>query len=362
MSIKSNKSKSKFNPYEILDVEKNADRKTIEKKFKKLAVIAHPDKNKNDPNANENFQLLSKAKDILINNESREKYDKYGITDEQDEMKINQEMMQEMMLKQRLRDVLKLSITLSEALNGFKRKLNLKREVICSIQRKQSIEDFEIILDIDSTKPLNKPIIFEGKGKKYDNITGDLVIILNIKPDNTYKINKSNFNLVTKHKISIVESLCGFTIDLPYSDKNIKIQYHKIINPNNVYIIEKMGLTIVDESGELLKSNIEIHFDIQYKDQLTHEQTEKIKDAFGYNYIKPDINKNDNKIYNITEHIHEQESENEQNSEIFEQMFGSIPGNMGSNFPFGIPGGIPGDNGSSRIFTSQSNTQECKMQ
>jgi hypothetical protein len=57
----------------------------------------------------------------------------------------------------------------------------LQREVINSVQRKQHTEKFEILLEINRGTPVNKPIIFEGKGKKYDNLTGDLVIMLNIK-------------------------------------------------------------------------------------------------------------------------------------------------------------------------------------
>jgi DnaJ-class molecular chaperone len=393
MSTKTNESTVKFDPYEILGVDADADKKTIEKKFKKLAVTLHPDKNKDDPNANEKFQKLSKAKDILINDESREKYDRFGITDEQDEIKVNNEMMQEMMMKQRLRDVIQMSISLSEALTGFKKKLNLQREVINSIQRKQQTENFEITLEFNSDKPINKPIVFEGKGKKYDDLTGDLIIMLNIKPDRTYKINKSNFNLVTTQKISIAQSLCGFEMILPYSGKSITIQYDKLINPNNAYIVKDMGLNIVDESNNPTKSDIEIHFDVQYQDQLTTEQIDKLKEVFGYNYVKS-IPTNDNKIQTITEHASISEgSENDEHIEMFEQMFGG-GGRGGGGFPFsqmggmsGIPGmggmggmggmpgmpgmgGMGGMGGSSRVFSSGGqgipgmggNSQECKVQ
>ena len=196
-----NTTNKKFDPYDILDVPRDTDTDTIQKKFKKLAVKLHPDKNKDDPNATEKFQQLTKAKEILTNPESRDKYDRYGITDEQDEHRMNNEMMQEMMIKQKLRDVVQINISLSDILNenGYKKKLNLQREVINSVQRKQHTEKFDVTLELDSTTPINKPIIFEGKGKKYDNLTGDLVIMLNIKPDSTYKINKSNYNLITNN-------------------------------------------------------------------------------------------------------------------------------------------------------------------
>ena len=342
----------KFNPYEILGVEKNADKKTIEKKFKKLAISLHPDKNKNDPNANENFQQLTKAKDILINDDAKIKYDKYGITDEQDEIKINNQMYQEMRIKQRLKDVVQIDITLLQALNGFKRKLNLQREVINSVQRTQKMEHIEINLDF-KTKPLNKPIICEGKGKKYDDLIGDLFIVINITPDPVYKINKSNFNLITRQKISIEQSLCGFNILLPYFGKNITIQYDKLINPNNIYIIKGMGLNISDESNILSKSDIEIHFDIQYQQQLTSEQIDKLKNIFNYNYTH-NISNNEHKIYNIIEHKIAHTSNNNEHSDILNKMFrekGMMPGMM--------PGMM---SGMSEMSGVDENGKECHVQ
>jgi len=274
--------KEKFNPYDILGVDKNADTKDIEKKFKKLAVKHHPDKNKDDPEAKEKFQRMLKAKDILVNAEAREKYDKYGITDEQDEIQMNQEMMEDMMIKQQLKEVIQIQISLSEALNGFTKKFRVQREVINSRQRVRSTEPIEIALEIDSTKPINKPVVFEGKGKKYDDKTGDLIIMLNIKQDRTYKINKSNYNLITKQKISVAQSLCGFEMSIPHSGKNIIIQNEKLINPNSAYVVKGMGLTVVDGFGKLSKSDIEIHFEIQYDQINIKEHQEALKKIFGY--------------------------------------------------------------------------------
>ena len=370
-----NSTNKKLDPYEILGVDKNATTETIEKKFRKLAVKVHPDKNKNDPSADEKFKQLSKAKEILTNPELREKYDRYGIIDEQDEIKMNNEMMQEMMMKQRLREVIQIGISISEILNenGFKKKLNLQREVINSVQRKQYTENFDITLEFDSTKPVNKPIVFEGKGKKYDDQTGDLVIMLNIKPDKTYKINKSNYNLVTTQKISVAQSLCGFEFTLPYSGKGITIQHDKFINPNNVYILKGKGLNVSDDTGNLTKSDIEIHFDIKYQEQLSSDQIEKLKEVFGYKYTKSTCS--DKTIQTMKEVEFEKDSNTDEGGEMFEQIFG------GGGFPFAQMGGIPGMGSmggmgsmrGARVFTSGGaqmggmggmggNGQECHVQ
>ncbi|XP_066991442.2 dnaJ homolog subfamily C member 10 [Anabrus simplex] len=64
--------------YELLGIAKNADNREIRKAFKKLAVKLHPDKNKDDPSAHSTFIRLTKAYEVLKDEESRKKYDLYG--------------------------------------------------------------------------------------------------------------------------------------------------------------------------------------------------------------------------------------------------------------------------------------------
>ncbi|XP_063220307.1 dnaJ homolog subfamily C member 10-like [Bacillus rossius redtenbacheri] len=64
--------------YELLDVPKDADKKTIRQAYKKLAVTFHPDKNKDDPESHEKFLLITTAYETLKDDELRKKYDLYG--------------------------------------------------------------------------------------------------------------------------------------------------------------------------------------------------------------------------------------------------------------------------------------------
>ncbi len=47
--------------YEILGVEKTANAAAIKKAYHKLALLSHPDKNKDDPDSTANFQRLQKV-------------------------------------------------------------------------------------------------------------------------------------------------------------------------------------------------------------------------------------------------------------------------------------------------------------
>jgi len=63
--------------YTLLGVSKNSDKKEIKKKYRKLTMKFHPDRNK-DPGAEEAFKKISRACDCLTDVEKRRLYDQYG--------------------------------------------------------------------------------------------------------------------------------------------------------------------------------------------------------------------------------------------------------------------------------------------
>ncbi|XP_072101309.1 dnaJ homolog subfamily C member 16 isoform X1 [Mobula birostris] len=71
-----------FDPYKLLGVGRTATQAEIKKAYKQLAREWHPDKNK-DPKAEDQFIQISKAYEILSNDEKRLNFDKYGDIDGQ---------------------------------------------------------------------------------------------------------------------------------------------------------------------------------------------------------------------------------------------------------------------------------------
>ncbi len=61
--------------YKILDVKSDSDKSEIKKAYKKAVVKYHPDVN-NDENANEKFNLIQEAYEVLSDENKRVKYDK----------------------------------------------------------------------------------------------------------------------------------------------------------------------------------------------------------------------------------------------------------------------------------------------
>ncbi|WP_019987971.1 molecular chaperone DnaJ [Rudanella lutea] len=64
--------------YEILGVEKGASAEDIKKAYRKMAIKYHPDKNPDDPSAEEKFKEAAEAYDVLSDANKRARYDQFG--------------------------------------------------------------------------------------------------------------------------------------------------------------------------------------------------------------------------------------------------------------------------------------------
>ena len=69
---------SKRDYYDILGVAKTASDQELKTAYRKLAVRHHPDKNPDDPHAEEKFKEAAEAYSVLSNPEQRSRYDRFG--------------------------------------------------------------------------------------------------------------------------------------------------------------------------------------------------------------------------------------------------------------------------------------------
>ena len=76
MSATANVTKVDF--YEVLSVSRDANDQELKTSYRKLAMQYHPDRNPDDPTAEEKFKECSEAYQVLSDPEKRAAYDRYG--------------------------------------------------------------------------------------------------------------------------------------------------------------------------------------------------------------------------------------------------------------------------------------------
>ncbi len=64
--------------YEVLGIDKSAGADEIKKSYRKLAMKYHPDRNKEDANAENMFKDVGEAYSVLSDDQKRAKYDRFG--------------------------------------------------------------------------------------------------------------------------------------------------------------------------------------------------------------------------------------------------------------------------------------------
>jgi len=69
---------SKRDYYEVLGVSRDIDTEGLKKAYRKLALQFHPDRNPDDPTAEEKFKEASEAYSVLSDPEKRRAYDRFG--------------------------------------------------------------------------------------------------------------------------------------------------------------------------------------------------------------------------------------------------------------------------------------------
>lgn len=138
--------------YEILDLERTASPEEIKKAYRKVAIKYHPDKNPDNPEAEEKFKEAAEAYEVLGNAEKRQQYDRFGHEGVRDQAGRGPSMNMEDIFEQ-FSDIfggtpfgsffrgaqaskgtnlrIKLKLTLLEVAQGTEKKIKVNRHLLC---------------------------------------------------------------------------------------------------------------------------------------------------------------------------------------------------------------------------------------
>lgn len=78
LGLRSAASMAKRDYYEVLGVDRDADKGTLKKAYRKLAMELHPDRNPDNPEAEAGFKEASEAYAVLNDAQKRQVYDRFG--------------------------------------------------------------------------------------------------------------------------------------------------------------------------------------------------------------------------------------------------------------------------------------------
>lgn len=323
------------NYYKILGVEKNASKDEIKQAFRKLAIENHPDKG----GSTEKFQEIQEAYEILGNEEKKRVYDSGGTHNGNINMSNFDFFFNKFNttnsgngsgITKKKNHFYKCDITLRDVHFGLVKKIKVKREKFCKIcyikcnecngigqisrvmqmgpfiqhinqscKKCNSVgknynnsnnctdcengkikEDKIFEINIPKGVSQNKQYVFEDWGEQAileNEESGDLIITINILPDQIFKRNE--LNLIYDGSFTLKESIIGKNIEIDiFGEKlNINSKIFGILNPNKQYIIYGRGLKSEDKRGDLY-----ITVKIEYPEKsLTDEEINILNKAFN---------------------------------------------------------------------------------
>ncbi|XP_010264628.1 PREDICTED: dnaJ homolog subfamily B member 13-like [Nelumbo nucifera] len=167
-----------------------------------------------------------------------------------------------------------LTCSLEDLYKGTTKKMKISRDVADSSGRPTTLEEI-LTIEIKPGWKKGTKITFPEKGNEQRGlIPSDLVFIIDERPHSVFK--RDGNDLIVTQKISLVEALTGYTVQLTTLDgRNLTIPINSVISPSYEEVVKGEGMPIPKEPTK--KGNLRIKFNIKFPSRLTPEQKTGIK-------------------------------------------------------------------------------------
>ena len=306
--------------YNILEVSESASVDDIKKSYRRLSMLYHPDKNKNNPESTSKFQKISEAYETLGDKEKKKDYDltrnnpfikmmngqsNSHPVDELFSNLFNMHFSQESPFgqnspfgqgspfgdgsnikifhngvpiniqgyNQKPGPIIKtLVVPIDKILTGTTIPLDIERWIIQDGTK--VLENETLYIPVPKGIDDGEIILLKEKGNSVkEDCRGDVKIFIKIENNTEFK--RIGLDLELEKSISIKEALCGFNFELKYitgRKYTITNNSGNIINNGYKKIIPNMGFSRDNHVGNLI-----IVFHVRFPDKLSDDTLEKLK-------------------------------------------------------------------------------------
>lgn len=304
-------------PYEVLGVPPQASKDDIKRAYKKLAVLHHPDKGGDS----ETFKDISRAYEILSDDDKRASYDRFGDADEHQHQhqsssmanNIFEHMFGNAMFNQSRADVMhRLNITLAEAYTGVTKNMRITVERLCTQCKQRCVacngagkltqlrqmgpfthmvntpctmcngsgqkstgckacnqsgktkDEKALEIRIPAGAQSGDRTIHQGLGEQPNSPNeqaGNLIFEVFVLPHS--KFERNGHDLIHTAVITFAQSIVGTTVKIPHFTGEILFNTKTIgiVQPRKQYIASDLGMPVPDSQR---KGKVIVVFDIQY--------------------------------------------------------------------------------------------------